>query len=184
MKDEVNKGYQNVTKSEEYKAKGNEMFTAQEYIEALDFYNQAIYYCPDDEKQKLAIYYHNKGMALTKLDRKEDAIEAFTKSIQNNEDYIKPRYQRMKLYKEEEKYTEAREDAKLVLDKDPHFGTIQYDYAELEKLEKEKLEKMKNEVLGNLKNLGNMVLGKFGMNLDNFKFNQNPDGTYNISMNH
>jgi len=50
----------------------------------------------------------------------------------------------------------------------------------LEVLHKEKFEKMKNEVLGNLKNLGNMVLGKFGMSLDNFKMQQNPDGTYNI----
>lgn len=40
---------------------------------------------------------------------------------------------------------------------------------------------MKNEVLGNLKNLGNMFLGKFGINLDNFKLNQNQDGTYNVN---
>ena len=40
---------------------------------------------------------------------------------------------------------------------------------------------MKNEVLGNLKGLGNTILGKFGMSLDNFKLNQNPDGTYNIA---
>jgi hypothetical protein len=52
---------------------------------------------------------------------------------------------------------------------------------ELEKLYKEKFEKMKNEVLGNLKNLGNMFLGKFGINLDNFKMNQNPDGTYSVN---
>ena len=30
---------------------------------------------------------------------------------------------------------------------------------------------MKDEVLTNLKGLGNMVLGKFGMSLDNFKLN-------------
>jgi hypothetical protein len=51
---------------------------------------------------------------------------------------------------------------------------------ELETLQKAKFEKMKTEVLGNLKNLGNMFLGKFGMSLDNFKMQQNPDGTYNI----
>lgn len=42
---------------------------------------------------------------------------------------------------------------------------------------------MKDEVMGNLKNLGNMVLGKFGMSLDNFKMNPNADGTYNVSYN-
>lgn len=40
---------------------------------------------------------------------------------------------------------------------------------------------MKNEVMGNLKGLGNMILGKFGMSLDSFKLNQNTDGTYNIN---
>ena len=32
-----------------------------------------------------------------------------------------------------------------------------------------------------LKNLGNMFLGNFGMSMDNFNMQQNPDGTYNIA---
>jgi len=52
---------------------------------------------------------------------------------------------------------------------------------ELEKLQKEKFDKMKDEVVGNLKTLGNSMLGYFGMSLDNFKMQQNPDGTYNIN---
>jgi len=57
-----------------------------------------------------------------------------------------------------------------------------YEYeSDLMKKDKEKTEKMKNEALGQLKNLGNTILGKFGMSLDGFKMNQNPDGSYNIS---
>ena len=52
---------------------------------------------------------------------------------------------------------------------------------ELETLQKEKFEKMKDEVVGNLKNLGNSVLGYFGMSVDNFKMQQNQDGTYNMN---
>jgi hypothetical protein len=52
---------------------------------------------------------------------------------------------------------------------------------ELDRLQKEKFEKMKTEVLTNLKGFGNTILGKFGMSLDNFKLNQNADGTYNIN---
>ena len=39
---------------------------------------------------------------------------------------------------------------------------------------------MKEEVMGGMKNLGNMFLSNFGMSMDNFKTVQNPDGTYNI----
>lgn len=35
--------------------------------------------------------------------------------------------------------------------------------------------------MSGLKNIGNSVLGWFGMSLDNFKINKNPDGTYGVS---
>lgn len=169
--------------AEEYKAKGNDMFKAKEYIEALDFYKKAIWHCPDDKTEQKAIYFNNKGMALLLLDRKDDALEAFTQSVSYNENYLKPRFQKLKIYKEQEKYSEAKEEGKFIMERDPSFGGIIAEMQKLDKLEAEKLNKMKDEVLGNLKNLGNMVLGKFGMSLDNFKLNQNADGTYNVSMN-
>ena len=42
-------------------------------------------------------------------------------------------------------------------------------------------EKRKTEVIDGLKNIGNSVLGYFGMSLDNFKLEQGPGGGYNIS---
>ena len=43
-------------------------------------------------------------------------------------------------------------------------------------------EAMKNEMLGKLKDLGNGLLGKFGLSLDNFKAQKDPNsGSYNIS---
>ena len=46
------------------------------------------------------------------------------------------------------------------------------------------MNKMKDEALGKLKELGNSILGNFGMSLDSFKMNQNPEnGSWTISMN-
>ena len=169
-------------KAEEWKVEGNELFKSREYLEAFDNYKRAVSYCPDDKPESKAIYLNNKGMALIKLEKEEEAIEAFTESISFNENYLKPRYQKMTILKQQEKYSEAMTEAKAICQRDPNFRGIKGEIITLERLEKEKLEKMKNEVLGNLKNLGNSILGNFGMSLDNFKFNQNPDGTYNISM--
>ena len=45
------------------------------------------------------------------------------------------------------------------------------------------MSKLKDEALGKLKDLGNSILGNFGMSLDNFKMTQDPtSGGWNISM--
>jgi len=86
----------------------------------------------------------------------------------------------MKLLKDEEEYEQALEDAKKIQELESSYPDIHRTLRDLERLQKEKFEKMKNEVMGGLKTLGNSILGKFGMSLDNFKMMQNPDGTYNI----
>ena len=51
----------------------------------------------------------------------------------------------------------------------------------LEPIAAERQEKMKQEMLGKLKDLGNGLLGKFGMSLDNFKADKDPaTGSYSI----
>jgi hypothetical protein len=44
------------------------------------------------------------------------------------------------------------------------------------------MSKMKDEALGKLKDLGNSILGNFGMSLDNFNMKQDPSGQWSISM--
>ena len=46
---------------------------------------------------------------------------------------------------------------------------------------KDQQEALKKEMMDKLKGLGNSILGKFGMSLDNFKFNQQSDGSYSMN---
>ena len=96
----------------------------------------------------------------------------FTKAIELNPEYPKPLYHRMNLYKAEEEFDCAIGDANKILEIDPSFNapTLRNrTLPELERLQKEKFEKMKDEVVGNLKTMGNSLLGYFGMSVDNFK---------------
>lgn len=57
----------------------------------------------------------------------------------------------------------------------------QQQVARLEPLVQERQEKLKEEMFSKLKDLGNNLLGKFGLSLDNFKAEQDPaTGSYNI----
>jgi hypothetical protein len=79
----------------------------------------------------------------------------------------------MCILKSETEYEEALADALKIKEIDPGFAGIGITISELEKLKAAKFEKMKEEVMGGLKNLGNMFLGNFGMSIDNFKMQQN-----------
>ena len=143
-------------------------------------YEEALGMTPVEDNVNLSIFHNNVGMCYLKIKKDNEAKKEFTKALEIRPDYVKPRAQRMKISREQEEYEQALEDAKKIEEIDPMHPGIHKQVIELEKLHKEKFEKMKTEVMGNLKNLGNMFLGKFGMSLDNFKLNQNPDGTYNI----
>jgi hypothetical protein len=69
------------------------------------------------------------------------------------------------------------------LELNPKNVEIRKHVARLEKLEAERMEKLKTETMEKLKDIGNSILGNFGMSLDNFKAEKDPTtGSYSIKM--
>mmetsp|Transcript_5050 Transcript_5050/g.7980 ORF Transcript_5050/g.7980 Transcript_5050/m.7980 type:complete len:112 (+) Transcript_5050:65-400(+) len=77
----------------------------------------------------------------------------------------------------------AVDDLKRVIEVDPSFAPqARPMLRRLEPLLAKEQEKMKDEMLGKLKGVGNFLLGKIGLSLDNFETTQDPaTGSYSIN---
>lgn len=62
----------------------------------------------------------------------------------------------------------------------PHVATARKALSKLPERIRVQQEKEKDEMLGKLKELGNGLLGAFGLNTDMFKFDQQEGGGYNM----
>jgi tetratricopeptide (TPR) repeat protein len=76
----------------------------------------------------------------------------------------------------------ALSDAMAAAALEPHNVKIQHTVQRLQRLENERMEQLKVETMAKLKDLGNSILGNFGMSLDNFQTVQDPKtGSYSVS---
>ena len=139
---------------------------------------------PQPYGDKLAVYYSNRAAALMHLDRYDSCIKDCDVAVLLNPTYTKAYVRRSAAYEKTERTDEALRDMKYALELDPTNATVQKSVSRLQKIENERLEKLKEETLGKLKDLGNSLLGNFGLSLDNFNAVQDPNtGSYSISFN-
>ncbi|XP_051869684.1 tetratricopeptide repeat protein 1 [Pristis pectinata] len=161
---------------------GNGQFKKGEYPEAENSYTEALGICPACNQKDRSILYSNRAAARMKLGNKEDAISDCTKAIELNPNYIRAILRRAELYEKTEKLDEALQDYKTIVEKDPSIVQAREACMRLPQQIEERNEKMKEEMLGKLKDLGNMVLRPFGLSTDNFLLNKDPNsGSYSIN---
>nr|CAB3465701.1 unnamed protein product [Digitaria exilis] len=111
----------------------------------------------------------------------DETIKECTKALELNPSYLKALIRRAEAHEKLEHYEEAIADLKKVIELDPSNQQAKRSLFRLEPLAAEKREKMKEEMIGKLKDLGNSVLGRFGMSVDNFKAVKDPNtGSYSI----
>jgi len=132
----------------------------------------------------LSIYHSNRAATCFHLERYSDCIKDCTISMYLNPLYVKPFLRRSAAYEATEQIAEALEDMKEVMKLDNSNKFARKEVRRLEKLEEERLEKLKAETMGKLKDLGNSILGNFGLSLDNFQAVKDPNtGSYSINFN-
>jgi len=172
-----------LAKAQEAKEAGNDYFRDKDYDGAVTEYSRAISLCPSDQTETLAVFYGNRAAAYMADNELSLTIEDCTAALELKNDYVKVLMRRSVCYEKTDNIEGAFQDAKKTLELDPSWPKIRETVARLELQYNAKMERLKEDALGKLKDLGNSILGNFGMSLDNFKMEQDPTtGSWSIGM--
>lgn len=166
------------------KVEGNSLFKDGHYDDALSKYELALQVAPEmpDSVELRSICHSNRGICYLKLGKYDETVKECSKALELNPAYLKALIRRGEAYEKLERYEEAIADMKKILELDPENDQARRNIVRLEPLAREKMEKMKEEMMGKLKEMGNSILGRFGMSVDNFKAVKDPNtGSYSIS---
>lgn len=169
-------------KCDELKQNGNAEFKSADYDKSIELYTEALNICPKSFKSERSILFANRGAAYIHKDLKDLAIADCTKSLELNDKYVKALIRRAKLYEETEKLDESLADYNRILELDPSYVEARAVVPRLNQKIEERNEKLKTEMLGKLKDLGNMILKPFGLSTQNFQMQQDPTtGSYSVN---
>ncbi|CAH0730411.1 unnamed protein product, partial [Brenthis ino] len=161
--------------AEELKVAGNNAFKVGDFDRSIEKYTEALRICPLQFPQQRSILYCNRSAAKMKQERYKKAIKDCTKAIELDDKYLKAYYRRAQSYEATDKLDECLADYKKILELDPDHIEARKAQIRLPPLIEERNEKLKTEMLGKLKDLGNMILKPFGLSTENFKMEQDPE---------
>eukprot|EP00727_Mastigamoeba_balamuthi_P004994 m51a1_g14493 putative 3 -cyclic-nucleotide phosphodiesterase rega (2308) ;mRNA; f:746776-765968 len=178
-----------VARALELKNAGNASYAGGDYAGAAELYSQALGELgldPADPRvtadapaaRDAAVLLSNRAACWVGLARSDDAVKDCSKALEANPVYEKARWRRAGAYEALGKAREASEDyARLAKEAHDEAGRARAQDAvrRLEPAVKAQQQKEMDEMLGKLKELGNGLLGKFGLSTDNFKFDKDPN---------
>ena len=158
-----------------------EFFKAGDLAAALECYTEAIELCPSYVEER-AVFFANRAVVHRKFGSAADVEADCTAALALQPNHVKALLRRAQAREELEKMQEALDDMKKVVEIDPSVAEARRAVPRLQVAAEKKAEELKEQMMGQLKELGNSLLGKFGMSLDNFKAEKDPStGSYNIS---
>ncbi|GHP09600.1 hypothetical protein PPROV_000833500 [Pycnococcus provasolii] len=169
------------------KSQGNALYAQQNYADALASYVSALQELPPKASGTTAASIHNNtAMCHIKLEQWEDAKESCTLALAAEPSNAKALLRRSLARERLDDLPGAHDDAEAAVQAatatDALHTEAKRTAARLKPLADERREAMKEEVMGQLKDLGNSVLGWFGMSVDDFKAEKDPSsGSYSIS---
>jgi tetratricopeptide (TPR) repeat protein len=129
---------------------------------------------PSKNAEMLATFLSNRAACFAAVGEWDMVVDDCNWALDLHPRYTKVLIRRSQAYEHLEKTEEALEDLRAVQAIDPSWPKIAQSVERVEAAHKKRLDDIKDEALGKLKELGNSILGNFGMSLDQFNFQQDP----------
>jgi tetratricopeptide (TPR) repeat protein len=129
---------------------------------------------PSKNAEMLATFLSNRAACFAAVGEWDMVVDDCNWALDLHPRYTKVLIRRSQAYEHLEKTEEALEDLRAVQAIDPSWPKIAQSVERVEAAHKKRMDDMKDEALGKLKELGNSILGNFGMSLDQFNFQQDP----------
>jgi len=168
-------------KGQQLKDEGNIKFRSGALDEASNLYTEALKTCPLNCQKERSIMFSNRAACYMKQEVYDTAIKDSCSALDLNPTYMKALLRRAELYEKTEKLDEALKDYQQIIQLDPAQHMARAKCLKLTEQINDRNEKMKEEMMGKLKDLGNMVLRPFGLSTNNFKMQQDPStGGYSM----
>ncbi|CAG8558891.1 9602_t:CDS:2 [Ambispora leptoticha] len=178
------------------KSHGNELFSNNRYEDAIQQYQKALDTCPVECRVERAVFWGNIGACEIKLENYNRAVDACNKALEDSPNYTKVRLRRAQINEKigsHSSLVSAQEDYNLILttyqkefNQLPHSTqkSIESSLSQLPQRIAQAQEREKEEMISKFKDLGNTLLGKFGLSTDNFSMVKNEEsGGYSIQFN-
>ncbi|KAL6076213.1 FK506-binding protein 5 [Balamuthia mandrillaris] len=172
---------QRVALAEKKKEEGNQLFLSQDYERAVLRYSEALELAPEGHPCRAA-FLCNRSACFLKLEKHEKVVADATAALELEPRYMKAFLRRARAKESLDSPSEALEDYKKVLEIQPEEPAAKEALERLPSLIAAKQQREQQEMLNQLKDLGNSLLGKLGLSLDNFQLQQDEkSGTYSIN---
>ena len=151
----------------ELKEEGNDLFRRGEMELAKAKYTTAL------AVEERSVLFANRAACHAKLGSHDDVITDCTRALELDETYVKALVRRAAAYEALDKLDAAIADLERA-GKNTDRLTRKRHHRDQD---------LKDEAVGKLKDLGNSLLGNFGLSLDNFQVQEGEGGGYSISYN-